>query len=238
MADNGRVLLIRFNQAMLETYDAAMRLKPPYRPTEFRRMVTELGGKETADRLLAARTPSSGFTELFQRGRENLKLSVEYLVLQHPWRSLFTPEQLNVARKRLRDVECELPPDDVPAPVESSLLTTAAGDEQFPEGTAYEVIVNQYERNPAARARCIEHHGAQCSVCGLDFGITYGPAAKGYIHVHHLLPLSQIKSTYEVDPMRDLRPVCPNCHAVLHLGGQTRSIEEVQRMLRRARTSE
>jgi predicted HNH restriction endonuclease len=33
-----------------------------------------------------------------------------------------------------------------------------------------------------------------------------------------------------VDPVDDLRPVCPNCHAVLHLS-QCRSIEEVRQLL-------
>src|SRR5690606_22548326 len=81
MASHPRQLLAQFDKAMLNIYEAARKLKPPYTPTEFRRMVAELGGKETADRLLAARTPSSGFAELFLRGKENLKLSVEYLVL-------------------------------------------------------------------------------------------------------------------------------------------------------------
>jgi hypothetical protein len=56
--------------------------------------------------------PSSGFTELFLRGKENLSISVEYLVLQNPWRALSDPQQLAVARERLRAVEYDLPPDD------------------------------------------------------------------------------------------------------------------------------
>ena len=35
--------------------------------------------------------------------------------------------------------------------------------------------------------------------------------------VHHLTPLSEIEEEYEVDPINDLRPVCPNCHAIIHL---------------------
>ena len=46
------------------------------------------------------------------RGKDNLKLSVEYLVLQHPWRTLFSAEQLQIARERLKQVECEPPPDE------------------------------------------------------------------------------------------------------------------------------
>ena len=97
---------------MLAIYDAGMRLKPPYRATLFLRMVNEHGGKGAADRLLATRNPSSGFTELYLRGKDNLKISVEYLVLQSLWRELFTEEQRAIARKRLNDVKCTPPPED------------------------------------------------------------------------------------------------------------------------------
>ncbi len=106
-------LVNRFHQAMLGIHHAAGRLKPPYHATGFLTMVNELGGKEAADRLLAKGTPSDGFTELFLRGRDNLKISVEYLVLQNPWRGLFNDNQLAVARQRLHEVHCELPPDDL-----------------------------------------------------------------------------------------------------------------------------
>src|SRR5262249_18491079 len=87
------------------------------------------------------------------------------------------------------------------------------------EGAKYQVTVNAYERNPLARARCIAHYGPTCVVCGLNFGAVYGPLAEGFIHVHHVKPLSEVGEEYEVDPEADLRPVCPNCHAVIHLGG-------------------
>lgn len=92
-----------FHEAMLGIYDAALRLKPPYRATYFRRMVLERGGRQAANDLLATEEPSSGFTELYLRGRR-LDLSVEYLVLEKPWRDLFSPEQLEVARGRLEKV--------------------------------------------------------------------------------------------------------------------------------------
>ncbi len=105
--------LEQFDHAMRGIYDAALKLKPPYRATYFLRMVNEHGGREAANRLLATNKPSEGFTELFLRGgRETLRLSVEYLVLQKPWRDLFTEEQLAVARRRLIEYECPLPADD------------------------------------------------------------------------------------------------------------------------------
>ena len=102
----------QFHQEMLSIYDSGLKLKPPYRAKLFLQMVSEHGGKITANRLLATPKPSSGFTELFLRGKENLKLSVEYLVLKSPWRELFTDEQLAIARKRLREVDCSPPPED------------------------------------------------------------------------------------------------------------------------------
>jgi len=84
------------------------------------------------------------------------------------------------------------------------------------EGIKKTIIVNSYERNQMARTKCIEHYGAQCLVCSFDFEKEYGEIGKGFIHVHHLTQLSDIKQGYEVDPIKDLRPVCPNCHAMLH----------------------
>ena len=119
--------------------------------------------------------------------------------------------------------------------------TTAAVDQPLPEevvptpglleGAVRTVTVNAYERNPEARRRCVAHYGPTCVVCGFNFAAAYGPLAAGYIHVHHIMPLAEIGEEYEVDPVADLRPVCPNCHAVIHLGGVCRSIEEVQALV-------
>ena len=99
------------------------------------------------------------------------------------------------------------------------------------EGAVRKITVNAYERNPAARQKCIAFHGTNCCICGFNFGTAYGPEAKGYIHVHHLRALSETDGEYAVDPIKDLRPVCPNCHAVLHLGGECHSIDEVKKMV-------
>lgn len=87
---------------------------------------------------------------------------------------------------------------------------------QYFEGALRKVTVNAYERNPATREACVNHYGTNCIVCGFDFEATYGEIGSGFIHVHHLMPLASIKEGYQVDPINDLRPVCPNCHAMLH----------------------
>lgn len=86
----------------------------------------------------------------------------------------------------------------------------------FPEGAKKTVQVNRYERNPEARAKCLEIHGTRCKICEMSFAETYGTFAKDFIHVHHITSLSEISDSYEVNPETDLLPVCPNCHAMLH----------------------
>ena len=89
-------------------------------------------------------------------------------------------------------------------------------DEIYMEGAQKTILQNKYERNPKARARCIAVHGSACKVCGFDFGITFGEEFSGKIEVHHIKPISEIGEEYVVDPVRDLVPVCPNCHMMLH----------------------
>jgi 5-methylcytosine-specific restriction enzyme A len=102
----------------------------------------------------------------------------------------------------------------------------------YKEGAASRITINAYERNPQARKRCIEYYGARCFVCSFDFETTYGELGRGYIHVHHLRRLSDIGKEYNVDPIADLRPICPNCHAMIHTRTPPYSIEEMQTMLR------
>lgn len=99
------------------------------------------------------------------------------------------------------------------------------------EGTPRASTLDVYERNPEARKRCLDHFGVACIVCGFDFGHAYGATAEGFIHVHHLRPIAELGEQHKVDPVADLRPVCPNCHAVLHLKSPPFTVDEVQGML-------
>lgn len=102
----------------------------------------------------------------------------------------------------------------------------------FVEGAARSIVVNAFERNRRARDRCIQHYGRSCTVCGISFEVRYGIAVAGYIQVHHIVPISTLRKTYRLNPITDLRPVCPNCHAVIHRREPPFSIEEVKQMLR------
>lgn len=128
------------------------------------------------------------------------------------------PEESDTAQRKLEAADSVLP-EEIIQP--SGLV----------EGAVRSIMVNAYERNPQARRECIHAHGTTCCICGFNFGAKYGKVADGYIHVHHVRPLSEVNGEYVVDPVGDLPPVCPNCHAVIHLGGECRSIEEVRKMV-------
>lgn len=102
------------------------------------------------------------------------------------------------------------------------------------EGATIQVTVNPFERNPVARRRCIAHFGCKCFTCGLDFAVKYGEIGVGFIEVHHLNPLSEISGEYEVDPIRDLRPLCPNCHAIIHRKQPLLTVADVRRLIESA----
>jgi len=99
------------------------------------------------------------------------------------------------------------------------------------EGTIKTIWVNAFERNLVARKKCLDHYGYACIVCGFDFEKTYGESGKAFIHVHHLRPLSEIRDSYEVDPIMDLVPLCANCHAIVHRTSEVMPLERLREIL-------
>lgn len=103
---------------------------------------------------------------------------------------------------------------------------------EYTEGEVHEVVQNRYERNREARGKCIEAKGCKCAVCGIDFEKTYGDIGRGFIHVHHLIPISSIGEDYVIDPINDLVPVCPNCHNMLHRKAPPYTPEEMKEKMK------
>jgi hypothetical protein len=119
------------------------------------------------------------------------------------------------------------------APHFYTLAVPTRKPEALIEGNIVELALTTHERNPAARKACLAHYGPQCQVCGFDFGKVYGQLGQDFIHVHHLAALSQVREAHVVDPIRDLIPVCPNCHAMLHIiQGPPLSIAALQEIIK------
>ena len=90
----------QFHEQMVNVYRNAL-TEAHYKATKFLEMVTVRGGLAAAKTLLHTPYLPDGFAELWQRGR--LDLTMEYMLVQPPWNSLFTDEELRVARQRLDD---------------------------------------------------------------------------------------------------------------------------------------
>lgn len=159
---------------------------------------------------------------------------IEKVANKYKW--LNYKSQSTHSDKLLYYLKDELGLQSIPIPIysdtefETAEEIPANEDANLYEGAKKQVTVNAYERNPTARKKCLDNYGYKCSVCGFDFEEVYGKIGAGYIHVHHLKPLNEINEKYKVDPINDLRPVCPNCHSMLHKAKF--SIEQLRENLR------
>ena len=111
-----------------------------------------------------------------------------------------------------------------PAPEAVTLAKAVA----LSEGALKTVELTIYERNATARRLCIEHYGPTCQACGLNCDDRYGAIGADLIHVHHVTPLSAIGEAYQVDPVRDLVPLCATCHHVVHRRNPPYSVAEIR----------
>ena len=59
----------------------------------------------------------------------------------------------------------------------------------------------------------------------------YGEVGKDFIHVHHEVEISTKGEEYQIDPIKHLNPVCPNCHAMIHKRRPAYSIDEIKQFL-------
>lgn len=195
----------------------------------FLQAVKRNGGLATAKRMLLPRNEGQrkGLDALLEANRP--ELTVEAIVLQQRFQGLFTPAELAAAKERLGEYDKaiaslafdrqRLYPDELEP------------GQKYTEGAKKQIRVNAYERSPKARAACLKHHGYDCAVGCFNFESRYGAMGKEFIHVHHLKPLALTDGEYKLDAVADLRPVCPNCHAMLHRSATPLSIEELRAKL-------
>ena len=90
-----------FDARMQELYQAGKR-EAKYSAPLFAELLKEHGGLETARRFIHSPDYAPGFTKLWERKR--LDLTVEAVIVAEPkWQPLFTPEEMETCRKRLRE---------------------------------------------------------------------------------------------------------------------------------------
>ena len=138
----------------------------------------------------------------------------EYAEVVYEWGSIMMGQVLSLA-------------DIVPVEEEEMSVDSRG----YAEGNLQRIEANRYERNRLNRKVCLSAKGYDCAICGMNFERTYGEIGRHFIHVHHIVPVSQLGSGYIIDPLNDLIPVCPNCHAMLHEKNPPYSPEELRMFL-------
>jgi 5-methylcytosine-specific restriction protein A len=198
-----------------------------YWPNRYLQAVRRNGGLIYAKRLLEPQRVHSGFGILIEKRR--IDLSVEFAVIDPRFHSLFSEAEVAVAHQRLDEAPLSASPVTRPSELFPEELSD---EEELVEGTSRRISVNAYERNPRARAACLKHYGAVCQVCGMDFNSKYGEVGQGFMHVHHKRPIAMLKANYTVNPLKDLVPVCPNCHAMLHRREPPFDVEQLRTLVK------
>ena len=90
-------------------------------------------------------------------------------------------------------------------------------EKKYTEGGESKYTVKLNKRNREAREKCLEIHGYKCNICNFDFLESYGEVGRDFIEVHHIESITKTSGVeYEIDPKKDLIPVCSNCHSMLH----------------------
>jgi alanine-glyoxylate transaminase / (R)-3-amino-2-methylpropionate-pyruvate transaminase len=90
----------RFHDAMLQAHRQAKE-DADYQSPRLNEMLNNLGGMETARRVLSAPDVSESFSKLWEKGR--LDLTIEAVVLRPEWQELFDDELKKIAHDRLAE---------------------------------------------------------------------------------------------------------------------------------------
>jgi len=124
--------------------------------------------------------------------------------------------------------------------VQSSIEAEVIGreideEDEAPEGR---VLFRQHksrERNPSLvrkrKALALQRDGRlECEVCGFTFEDKYGSLGEGFIEAHHTVPVSSLRSGQRTK-VKDIALVCANCHRMLHRGGETLTVGQLQQIV-------
>lgn len=101
---------------------------------------------------------------------------------------------------------------------------------EFEEGFTRQIVKESRLRNRNVIQLAKQKHGTKCMICTFDFGKTYGFHGKDFIEMHHLHPLYLGKRKTTV---KDLVPVCANCHRMLHKGNTLLSPADLKKIMAR-----
>ena len=104
------------------------------------------------------------------------------------------------------------------------------------EGERYLKEVSHITRNRGLVLEARAHHGCTCQACGFDFERFYGQFGKGFIEVHHLVPISNRALATSIK-VSDVAVLCSNCHRMVHTAQPPLSLGELKDAIASASTA-
>lgn len=173
--------------------------------------IYEYINKEDLNRLMTELLPNHSMSSANTDSGGKLRDSLNYLIgyINSKYHPLSEKQKHNKKKNRKEPASRETTHD-----IESMPVISEPEPYDKLEGKKHEASVTRYERDRGNRKACIAHYGYVCQVCGMNFEQVYGELGKDYIEVHHLHPVSQ--GQRKVDPIKDLIPLCSNCHSMIH----------------------
>jgi 5-methylcytosine-specific restriction enzyme A len=170
---------------------------------------------------------SVAFDALLPLGEQIRPSALSAAVPAIPWGDAQHCSSLAVPPEAEQDLR-QLWRDHGPSAMEPMQLVSG----NYPPHAVSTVAVNRYERNPDARRVCLAFHGTSCAACSFSFEASYGEIGTGFIDVHHVVPPVMLGDGYQLDPVADLVPLCPNCHAMAHHGvASPRTVSELRSII-------
>lgn len=112
---------------------------------------------------------------------------------------------------------------------------TAASEIQKGEFEGRKIVTpsTRHERSRNNRLACLAANGYRCKVCGINFEEKYGAIGAGFMEVHHKNPVSTMEQEQYVNPVKDLVPLCPNCHAMVHRKDPPFTVDELKLLIKK-----
>jgi predicted HNH restriction endonuclease len=103
------------------------------------------------------------------------------------------------------------------------------------EGELRQLFIAHRKREAKLRAAKIRqalsknagHLRCEVPGCGFDFLDKYGETGRNYAVVHHTKPLASLSTGGAKTSLADLAIVCPNCHAMIHRGGECKPMNSL-----------
>ena len=195
-------LLDEFQNEVIELCETTKR-DTSYNPKGFRGKVLRVGAHQATTDILDSTSDNwGGFTELVLNQR--IDLSLDVLVLDAKWQSLFTDTQLKNAQRRLQRIEYHNIPE---------ILQNTSDSKADKKAERREYTRNSLVRNSRLATQVKEMYSYKCQVCNIVLvagDIRYAEAA-------HIKPIGDPHNG--ADSLDNILCLCPNHHKLFDLGG-------------------